>query len=34
MFFKGAVAGDGTATPYVPNGTSQDTLTAGVTGWF
>ncbi len=34
MFFAGAVAGDGAATPYVPNAASQDTLTAGLTGWF
>lgn len=34
MFFKGAVAGDGLATAYVPNAKAQDTLTAGLTGWF
>jgi hypothetical protein len=34
MFFRGRVTGDGAGTPYVPNATSQDTLTAGVTGWL
>ncbi len=34
MFFKGNVAGDGVATPYAPNVKYQNTLTAGLTGWF
>jgi hypothetical protein len=34
MFFRGAVQGDGVTTPYVPNASSQDTLTVGLTGWL
>ncbi len=34
MFFRGQVTGDGVTTPYVPNTTSQDTLTLGATAWF
>lgn len=34
MFFGGTVAGDGVATPFVPNRASQDTLTLGATTWF
>lgn len=34
MYFRGRVEGDGVATPYIPNATSQDTLTGGVTGWL
>ena len=33
-FFEGRPQGDGVNTPYVPNSSSQDTLTAGATGWF
>jgi hypothetical protein len=34
VYFGGAVSGDGLATPYVANRSSQDTLTLGVTAWF
>ena len=34
MFFEGRVEGDGAATPFVPNASSQNTITAGATGWF
>lgn len=34
MFFGGTVTGDGAATPFVPNRTSQDTVTVGATTWF
>jgi Putative beta-barrel porin-2, OmpL-like. bbp2 len=35
MFFKGQVAGDGSAAkPYVPNARGQDTITLGVTTWL
>lgn len=34
MFFTGDVAGDGTATPFVPNAHAQDTLTLGAVAWF
>lgn len=34
MYFGGSVAGDGAATPFVPNRASQDTLTIGTTTWF
>ena len=34
MFFRGTVPGDGVSTPFVPNASSQDTLTIGVTGWL
>ncbi len=34
MFFAGKVEGDGAAAPYAPNARSQDTLTAGLTGWL
>lgn len=34
-FFSGRVRGDGSAlAPFVPNRAAQDTLTAGVVGWF
>lgn len=34
MFFRGAVEGNGLSTPHVPNVSSQDTLTVGLTGWL
>lgn len=35
MFFGGHVTGDGSiAAPFIPNHTSQDTLTLGVTTWL
>ncbi len=34
MYFGGEVRGDGIATPFVPNRTSQNTLTLGATTWF
>ncbi|MBK6516983.1 MAG: porin [Polyangiaceae bacterium] len=34
MFFRGAVRGDGVTTPFVPNTSTQDTLTLGATAWF
>jgi hypothetical protein len=34
VYFGGEVSGDGAATPYVANHSSQDTLTLGVTAWF
>lgn len=34
MYFGGAVAGNGAATPFVPNRAAQDTLTLGATTWF
>jgi len=35
MFFAGEVQGDGSAEqPFVPNSASQNTVTAGMTGWF
>jgi hypothetical protein len=33
-YFGGTVVGDGVVTPYVPNRSAQDTITAGVTSWF
>ncbi|MGH7272269.1 MAG: outer membrane beta-barrel protein, partial [Polyangiaceae bacterium] len=35
IYFRGSVAGSGSTTsPFIPNATSQDTLTVGATGWF
>jgi hypothetical protein len=34
LYFRGTVAGDGGAAPFVPNTTYQDTLTIGATSWF
>lgn len=34
VFFGGDVAGDGVATPFVPNRRAQDTVTLGATAWF
>lgn len=34
LYFAHAVAGDGTLVAWVPNATSQDTLTLGATTWF
>ena len=34
MYFRGAVAGDGVTSPYVPTSRTQDTLTLGATAWF
>lgn len=34
VYFGGTVRGDGLLVPYVPNRSSQDTLTAGVAAWF
>ncbi len=34
MFFGGTVAGDGAATPFVPNRRQQQTVTLGATTWF
>lgn len=34
MFFGGLVVGDGVAAPFVPNRSTQTTLTAGITAWF
>ncbi len=35
LYFEGTVAGDGTsASPYVPNARTQDTLLLGATAWF
>lgn len=34
LFFGGAVAGDGAATPYVPNRDHQTTATLGATTWL
>jgi hypothetical protein len=34
-YFRGVVFGDGSsATPFLPNARSQDTLTVGATAWF
>lgn len=34
LYFSGAVEGDGTSTPFVPNRSSQDTITFAAMGWF
>ena len=35
LFFRGTVAGLGTtASPFVPNSQTQDTLSLGATSWF
>lgn len=34
LYFGGSVVGDGDAVAFVPNRTSQDTLTVGATTWF
>ncbi|MEO8701145.1 MAG: outer membrane beta-barrel protein [Kofleriaceae bacterium] len=34
VFFGGEVAGDGVATPFVPNRRRQDTVTLGAVAWF
>lgn len=34
LYFGGDVVGDGVSVPYVPNRTTQNTATAGVTTWF
>lgn len=34
MFFRGDVAGDGIATPFVPDASFQDTVTLGAIVWF
>jgi Putative beta-barrel porin-2, OmpL-like. bbp2 len=34
LYFAGAVKGNGTTTPYVPNSVAQNTITAGATAWF
>jgi hypothetical protein len=34
LYFSGAVKGNGTSEPYVPNAEAQNTITAGATAWF
>jgi hypothetical protein len=34
LYFSGTPAGDGMATPFVPNAKAQDTVTLSAMGWF